>query len=156
MNNENVRINRVKSDNRDFHGLVEFLDNELNARYGELQAQYDRYNKIDNIDTVVIGYVNDIPAGCGCFKIINEDVIEIKRMYVKPEFRGSGIAGMILSELEAWAVEKGLSVAILETAIKQAEAIRFYTRLGYKSIENYGQYAGNENSLCFSKELKKT
>jgi GNAT superfamily N-acetyltransferase len=150
----NFRINRVKSDNRDFLGLVAFLDSELNSRYGALQAQYDRYNNVDTIDTVVIGYMDNIPAGCGCFKVINDDIIEIKRMFVKPEFRGTGIAGMILSELEAWAVEKGLSVSILETGIKQPEAIRFYKRLGYKSIENFGQYAGNENSICFSKELK--
>ena len=74
-------------------------------------------------------------------------------MVVKPECRGNGIAKLILLELEKWAMEKGFTKSVLETGVKQPEAIRFYTKLGYVKTQNYGQYIGNENSICMSKKL---
>ncbi|HEY4788271.1 MAG TPA: GNAT family N-acetyltransferase [Bacteroidales bacterium] len=148
-----LKIVRDNSNSEDFRQLVELLDKELYLRYGALQAQYDKYNKIEFLDTVVIGYIDKKPAGCGCFKVFETNTVEIKRMIVKSEHRGSGIASMILLELEKWAVEMGFSGAVLETGIKQVEAIKFYTKLGYQRIGNYGQYIGNENSICMSKEL---
>lgn len=131
------------------------LDTELNSRYGNLQADYDKYNVIDSIDTVVLGYVDNKLGGCGCFKPFSPDTIEIKRMIVEPEFRGSGLAGAILTELENWAREKGYEKSILETGVKQPEAIRFYCKHGYRTIDNYGQYIGNANSVCMSRDLVK-
>lgn len=148
-----IKIIRDKSDNRDFQELILLLDNELNLRYGNIQEQYNAFNKIDSIDTVVIGYIVNKPVGCGCFKDFGDDTIEIKRMIVKSESRGSGIAELILTELEKWAIEKGFSKSVLETGIKQPDAIRFYTKLGYTRIDNYGQYKDNQNSVCMGKEL---
>lgn len=144
---------RTTSENRDFSTLVQLLDKELNARYGLLQKQYDQYNRIDLLETVVIGYEDHTPIGCGCFKEFDRNSVEIKRMMVKPEKRGSGIARLLLVELERWAAEKGFTRSVLETGVKQPEAIRFYNKLGYSRIDNYGQYIGNENSICLSKTL---
>ena len=80
--------------------------------------------------------------------------MEIKRMYTSPESRGKGIASSVLSELEGWASELSYEKCILETGKKQPEAIGLYEKNGYKTIPNYGQYAGIENSLCFEKHLK--
>jgi putative acetyltransferase len=148
-----IKIVRTKSNNEDFLGLVKLLDDELNSRYGIIQLEYHKYNKTDNLDTAVIGYVNDIPAGCGCFKVYDDNSVEIKRMFVRSDFRGSGIAKMILLELERWAIEKGFSKSILETGTRQPEAIKFYAKLGYNKIDNYGQYNGMINSICMSKDL---
>ena len=93
------------------------------------------------------------PAGCGCFKKYGPDTVEIKRIYVKPEYRGAGIAQQILAELERWAVEAGFSAAILETGNKQPEAIGLYQKNGYRRIANYGPYAGLADSICFGKKL---
>jgi len=156
---QNTKVNRMaqiirdNSGNKDFTELIRLLDNELYSRYGVLQAQYNKYNKVDTIDNVVVGYIDSEPVGCACFKIFDEDSVEIKRMFVKPGFRGSGIAKMILSELEKWAVEKGFYKSVLETGIKQPDAIRFYTKLGYSEIDNYGQYIGNLNSICMGKRI---
>ena len=146
---------RVNSNNKDFQELIKLLDTELNSRYGIVQEELNKFNIIETIDTVVIGYIDNNPIGCGCFKIYDTNSIEIKRMIVKDDFRGTGIAKMILTELENWATEKGFFESILETGIKQPDAIRFYTKLGYSKIDNYGQYIGNRNSVCMSKELKK-
>lgn len=149
-----TKIVRTTSDNADFQELVELLDQELDARYGLVQKQYKPYNKIVSLDTVVVAYQEGDAAGSGCFKAFDANSVEIKRMIVKPNLRGTGLAEKILLELERWAVERGYAKTILETGIKQPEAIRFYTKLGYKTIENYGQYIGNSNSICMAKELK--
>ena len=74
-------------------------------------------------------------------------------MYVKSEFRGQRIAQNILTELEAWASEAGVTICVLETGYMQPEAIRLYERSGYERIPNYGQYAGIENSVCMQKTV---
>ena len=146
-----IHLKRTHSENEDFKNLTQQLDSDLNGRYGELQTQYDAYNKIEQIHTVVVAYSRDTPVGCGCFKAYSNTAVEIKRMFVKPSFRGKGIATLILTELERWASEMNYSHTTLETGIKQFEAISFYNRLGYKRIANYGQYIGNENSVCMEK-----
>jgi len=151
--NKTITIKRTDSFDFDFPQLVALLNLELHERYGELQLIYDTFNQISNLDTVVIAYVNDMPAGCGCFKRFDEATAEIKRMFVKADERGQGIASLILKELEVWAKEDGYSYAVLETAIKQQESIGLYKKAGYTIIPNYGQYIGMENSICFRKAL---
>jgi len=148
-----IKLLRCNSENRDFRNLVILLDEDLNSRYGNLQAQYEKFNRIESIDTVVVAYLDEIPVGCGCFKKFDTSSVEIKRMFVKEGNRGKGIAKMILTELENWAGENGNNTSFLETGIKQFEAISFYTNFGYKLIENFGQYIGNTNSICMTKIL---
>lgn len=148
-----IEILRTDSKNPDFILLTKQLDDELYSRYGSFQSKYDFYNNVGIIETVVVARIDNFPAGCGCFKIFDRNTAEIKRMMISPEYRGSGAAGMILSELEKWAVEQGYFVSILQTGIKQPDAIRFYSRNGYFIIENFGQYAGDDNSVCMKKIL---
>jgi hypothetical protein len=56
--------------------------------------------------------------------------------------------------LEKWTAELSYGKCILETGIKQPEAIGLYKKSGYTVIPNYGQYAGIENSVCFEKQLQ--
>jgi GNAT superfamily N-acetyltransferase len=79
--------------------------------------------------------------------------MEVKRMYTAEEARSKGIASMILAELEKWAAELNYAKCILETGLRQPEAIALYIKNGYKTIPNYGQYAGIENSVCFMKTI---
>jgi putative acetyltransferase len=146
-------IIRCDSDSSVFRELTHQLDIELGKRYGTLQSSYDQYNVIPYVDTVIVAYVNGTPAGCGCFKKHDEKTVEIKRMFVKSEYRRRGIAQRILDELENWASELGFSRAILETGIKQPEAIALYKKREYLPIDNFGQYAGMQNSVCFGKNI---
>jgi GNAT superfamily N-acetyltransferase len=148
-----ISITRCNSENSDFKSLIRKLDADLDGRYGLLQQEYDNYNKIASLETVVVAYDKNIPVGCGCFKEYSSSVAEIKRMFVLPEYRGRGIAASILTELENWGKEKNFTKTILETGIKQYEAIGLYTKLGYKKIDNFGQYQGNTNSICMEKLL---
>ena len=74
-------------------------------------------------------------------------------MYVPELYRNKGVASKILAELEAWAKELGNTKCILETGIMQVEAIGLYPKNGYEKIENYGNYKGVANSICFIKTI---
>lgn len=149
-----LNLKRTNSECHDFKKLIRSLDADLTARYGDQQSLFNPFNIIDRIDTIVIAYIGDNPAGCGCFKKFDDNSVEIKRMYVKPEYRGKGVSKQILGELEQWAAESGFTAAVLETGVHQPEAIGLYRKCGYIRIDNYGPYAGMPNSVCFKKILK--
>lgn len=149
-----IRLLRTDSAHHDFVALVRLLDAELAARDGREHSLYAQFNKIDSIKHAVVAYDDGIPAGCGAMKEFDAQSMEIKRMYVLPDERRKGIAAGILLELERWAEELSYRASVLETGKRQPEAIALYTKNGYTSIPNYGQYAGIENSLCFKKNLR--
>jgi putative acetyltransferase len=146
---------RTTSDNQDFQRLVKELDADLKVRDGDEHAFFAQFNKTDMIKHVVIAYQNNIAVGCGAFKAFSENIVEIKRMYVPLALRGKGIASVVLRELENWAAEIGTNKCVLETGIRQPEAIRLYSKNGYKIIPNFGQYVGVESSVCFEKGIGK-
>jgi len=148
-----IRIRRANSEDVAFQTLVKQLDADLHLRNGDDQFQYDLYNKIESLSTVVIASDENKPVGCACFKNYSSDAAELKRMYLHPDFRGRGVADSILNEIENWAKENGMSKIVLETGLKQPEAIRFYTKNGYIRIPNFGHYIGNLNSVCMQKIL---
>lgn len=148
-----IQLIRTNSEHPDFVGLVKFLDAELAERDGEEHSFYNQFNKIDLIKHVVVAFDNDKPMGCGAIKQYSANTMEVKRMYTSPEYRGKGIASLVLKELEIWAFELSYEKCLLETGKKQPEAIALYQKSGYKQIPNYGQYVGIENSVCFEKTL---
>jgi putative acetyltransferase len=148
-----ISIIRTQSSNYDFRDLVSQLDKDLYIRYQSIQEVYDEHNKIESIDTVIIAYANGQPIGCGCFREFDSNTVEIKRMFVKSDYRGLGISKLILIDLENWAKDLGFSKAILETGIKQPEAIGLYEKTGYLLVANYGQYKNIRTSVCFEKTL---
>ena len=148
-----LNIVRTDSENADFRELVRLLDAELAIRDGAEHGFYAQYNKIDKIREVVVAFEDGRAIGCGAFKEYEPRTAEIKRMYVREDARGRGVAGQILAELENWARELNFAECILETGWKQPEAVRLYRKSGYEIIPNYGQYAGVENSVCMRKSI---
>lgn len=146
---------RTNSENQDFRELVKYLDADLAIRDGSEHAFYAQFNKVDMIKHVVVAYDEKKPVGCGAIKVLTSDSMEVKRMYTAPESRGKGVASTVLNELEKWTAELSYGKCLLETGKKQPEAIALYTKSGYKVVQNYGQYAGVENSICFEKKLEK-
>ena len=141
---------RTNSDNTDFQNLVRELDKELAVRDGDEHSFYAQYNKIDAIKYAVVAYDDETAVGCGAIKEF-DGAMEVKRMFVPVNERGKGIATYVLKELEKWAKELNFEKCVLETGLRQPEAIRLYEKSGYEKIPNYGQYAGMENSVCFEK-----
>jgi GNAT superfamily N-acetyltransferase len=148
-----ITIQRTTTSHPDFLSMVAELDLELDDRYGIIQLQYKDLNKVEQIETAVVAYIYEKPVGCGCFKKFDEEKAELKRFYLKSEFRGKGIADAMLTELEQWAVEIGMNTMILETGTGQPDAVKFYIKKGFTPIENFGPYVGKEHSKCFEKNL---
>lgn len=99
------------------------------------------------------------PAGCGGVKICDRDHVggrdygEIKRMYVRPRFRGLGLGLLMLRHLADHALQEGVPLLRLETGIHQHEAVALYRRFGFQSIRPFGDYREDPNSLFFEKRL---
>lgn len=149
-----IKIVRTNAENEDFINLAKKLDADLAVTDGDEHAFYDQFNKLDAIKYVLLVFENETAMGCGAIKEFDAQTMEIKRMYVAPDYRGKGIASELLIALEKWAAELGFEKCILETGTRQSSAIRLYQKSGYNQIPNYGQYAHAENSLCFEKKLK--
>ena len=148
-----IQLIRTTSEHKDFVKLVGELDKELAERDGAEHTFFAQFNKIDKIKHVVLAYENKEAIACGAIKAFDERSMEVKRMYSRKENRGKGIAGQVLNELEKWAHELGYQKCVLETGIRQPEAIRLYEKNGYTQIPNYGQYAEVTDSRCFEKKL---
>ena len=150
-----INLIRTNSKNPDFIRLNAVLDIELAIRDGKDHAFYAQYNTIDEIKYMVLAYKNEEPVGCGAIKFYETGTMEVKRMFVPDAQRGKGIATKVLAELEKWAAELGFEKCILETGVKQPEAIQLYKKCGYQVIPNYGQYVAVGNSVCFEKSLSR-
>jgi GNAT superfamily N-acetyltransferase len=152
MYHSEIILKLADSSNEDFKSLVVQLDKGLYDRYQSGQAQYEKYNRLESINTVVVAYDKEEPVGCGAYKVYDKQTVEMKRMFVAESHRGRGISKMILKELEAKAREAGFTKSVLETGIKQHEAMGLYNKAGYTLTENYGQYKGMPLSICFEKK----
>jgi len=148
-----ITLVRTNSENPDFINLVKDLDAYLKITDGDEHDFYNQYNSIDVIKHVIVAYLDKHPVGCGAIKKFDENSVEIKRMFTSAKARGNGVASKILQELEIWAKELKYNFCILETGVKQPEAIALYKKNHYKLISNYGPYKNIVNSLCFKKIL---
>ena len=89
--------------------------------------------------------------GCGAL-VMNPGYGELKRMYVRPQNRGQGVAAKVLGYLEAEAAARGCAVFRLETGVRQPEALAFYARAGYARRERFGDYPDDPLSVFMQKE----
>ena len=147
------QLKRTTSTDNKFKALVALLDADLAERDGDDNAFYAQFNGIVHLNHCVVYYMEDLPVACGAFKAFNETTIEVKRMFVLPGHRGKSLASKVLNELEHWAKELNYSSSVLETGLRQPEAIALYKKNRYTITPNYPPYEGMENSVCFHKLL---
>jgi GNAT superfamily N-acetyltransferase len=93
------------------------------------------------------------PAGCGGIKLVGREYGELKRMFVRPEFRGAGFGALLVDHLTAHARANGITLLRLETGIHQQAAIRLYERMGFYRIPPFGPNTNDPVSLCYEKRL---
>jgi putative acetyltransferase len=148
-----LQLKRTTSQNKDFQQLVKDLDAFLAVTDGDEHDFYNQFNKIEGLQYVVVAYLNEIAVGCGAIRAFDSETVEVKRMFILSNYRGNGIASQILADLELWSQELGYKRCILETGIRQVEAIALYKKNGYELIPCYGQYLNVENSRCYGKPL---
>ncbi|MFF8957093.1 GNAT family N-acetyltransferase [Streptomyces sp. NPDC014894] len=127
---------------------------EIAERYGTTDSEPGPAPSAADMAVFLVAYDEDgAAAGCAGLRRLGERTGEVKRMYVAPPRRGSGMASRILRELEEWAAGQGWTALRLETGDAQPDAVRFYTRSGYERIPNFGAYAGVSGSRCFERRL---
>jgi GNAT superfamily N-acetyltransferase len=153
-NKMDIKTIRTNSENKDFIKLIKELDAYLKITDEEEHDFYNQFNSTAFLKEVVVMYVAEIAVGCGAIKKFDNGTVEVKRMFVSLDNRGTGVAQKILQELETCAKDLAYKKGILETGVRQVEAIKFYKKSEYKIIPNYGQYQGMENSICFEKRYE--
>jgi len=128
---------------------------ELDLRYGTDDHEPGTPPAAENIDVFLVA-VDDTtgrPLGCAALRRLDPATAEVKRMYVVPESRGSGVATGLLRELEQAARQRGWATVRLETGPAQPDAMRFYEREGYQQIPLFGAYVGSDLSVCYERAL---
>ncbi|NYF54709.1 GNAT family N-acetyltransferase [Micromonospora purpureochromogenes] len=130
--------------------LVVAQQRELREADGGLDGQVTvTHDDIRYLAVVVDGRA----VACGGIQSLDATTGELKRMYVRPAYRGRGIARQLLTALEELAFQRGHSVVCLETGVYLPAAIGLYTSCGYEPIPVYGEYVENPYSVCFAKRL---
>jgi GNAT superfamily N-acetyltransferase len=149
-----LRIDVTGYDHPDAVALIAELQQEYVLRYGgEDETPVDPAQFAPPRGLFLIAYVDDVPAACGGWRAHETDV-ELKRMYVKPAFRGRGLARAVLAELETTAVAAGYPRVILETGQRQPEAIALYASAGYEPVPSFGHYASAPESVHLGKVVE--
>lgn len=129
---------------------------EIAERYGTPDSEPGVAPSAVDVAAFFVAYEDGGTAvACAGLRDLGEGAGEIKRMYVAPPWRGSGVALKILRTLEDWARGQAWTRLRLETGDSQPDAVRFYTRSGYERIPNFGAYYGLESSLCFERLLQR-
>lgn len=147
-------ITPVSWDDPDAVRLREAQRVELDARYGTDDHEPGALPTAETMAVFLVARDEEGTAvGCGGLRPLGPDTAEIKRMYVDPAARGTGVATALLRALEDHARELGIPRLLLETGTGQPDAMRFYQREGYEPIEAYGPYRGEPISRCFARDL---
>jgi GNAT superfamily N-acetyltransferase len=136
--------------------LILALNVELSAQYPEEGATHFRLDPDEVTEgrgVFLVAYVDSRPVGCGAVRRIDGDTAEIKRMYVERGARGRGVGRIVLTALEAEGRRLGVRRMVLETGVRQAEALALYSRAGFCRIAAFGEYVGSPLSVCMEKEI---
>ena len=134
------------------------LIRELDAYLEPLYPQESRHGfRIEELLREAVAFFvmrhDGMAAGCGGVKIFDTTYGEIKRMYVRPQFRGLGLGKLMLHHLADYAQQQGVALLRLETGIYQPEAIGLYERMGFNQISPFGDYKEDPLSVFYEKSI---
>jgi putative acetyltransferase len=162
-----IAIAQERADSPDAQALVIELDSFLTPLYpGESHHGYSVEKLIaQGVAFFVLRY-DGAAAACGGVQFFGqesgeesgeefgEEFGEIKRMYVRPAFRGRGLSKAMLAHLESYTRSQGVDLLRLETGIYQTEAIGLYEQMGYTRTGPFGPYTDDPLSLLYAKRLR--
>jgi GNAT superfamily N-acetyltransferase len=135
--------------------LVAELDADLTERYGgdgdPVHAPAEEFDGPGG--QMLLASLGTEPVGCVGLRRVTADTAELKRMYVRPAFRGQGIARALLAACEQRARALGYAQLWLETGTLQPEAVALYLSTGYEPVSAFGQYAGESLSIHLGRAL---
>ena len=150
-----VIISEERPDSADAIQLIDELQSHLNPEKYPAESKHG-YSVDKLLREGVIFFVMrqaEIPAGCGGIKLFGREYGEVKRMFVRPQYRGLGLGKLMLDRLVEYAQERRVSVLRLETGIYQTDAIRLYERYGFERRDPFGEYKDDPLSIYFEMQL---
>ena len=148
-------ITAERPDTDEARALIDELDAYLTPLYPrESRHGYSVDKLIAERVAFFVVREEGIPVGCGGLQVFGNEYGEIKRMYVRPQFRGQGFARLMLEHLAAHARSHGVVVLRLETGIHQRAAINLYERAGFRSIPPFGEYKEDPLSRFYEKRFE--
>src|SRR2546426_10534778 len=133
MASETITIARVELTAEVSRALIDSLNAELSGVYPEPGANHfhlDPAEVADGRGTFLVVYRRGTPVGCGALRLLDAETAELKRMYVSPIVRGSGLGRRLVAALEAEARALGVRRLVLETGVRQAAALALYRATG--------------------------
>jgi putative acetyltransferase len=107
----------------------------------------------DDDSAYLVAAIGGRAVACAGWRPFGDGVAELRRMYVRPSFRGRGIARQLIVWVEEEALAAGLPIIRLDADPLLEAAIGLYLSSGYRPIPAYGEYAGNPDRVCFEKRL---
>jgi GNAT superfamily N-acetyltransferase len=147
-------ITLERPDGADALGLITELEAHLEPLYPrESRHGYSVEKLLAHAVAFFVLRHDSTPAGCGGIQLFGSAYGELKRMYVRPRFRGSGFGKLLLEHLADYARAHGVGLLRLETGIHQKEAIRLYERTGFQRIPPFGAYVEDPLSLFYEKRI---
>jgi putative acetyltransferase len=150
-----VVISPERPDTEDAIALITELEAVLDPLYpSESRHGYSVEKLLRQGVAFFIIRSDGILVGCGGVQLFGSEYAEIKRMYIRPQFRGHGFARLMLDHLAEYSRRNGVSVLRLETGIHQHEAIGLYERAGFKSIPPFGEYKPDPLSRFYEKRIE--
>jgi putative acetyltransferase len=147
-------ITLERPDSADAVGLITELEAHLEPLYPrESRHGYSVEKLLAHDVAFFVLRADGTPAGCGGIQLFGSAYGELKRMFVRPRFRGSGFGKLLLEHLADHARARGVGLLRLETGIHQTEAIRLYERMGFQRIPPFGAYVEDPLSLFYEKRI---
>jgi GNAT superfamily N-acetyltransferase len=125
---------------------------QIGGRFGSPSGRGPAFTPDDD-SAYLVAAVGGRAVACASWRPLTDGVAELRRMYVRPSFRGRGIARQLIVAVEEDALAAGRPVIRLETGRTLAAPLALYRSAGYTPIPAYGEYAGNPYSVCFEKRL---
>jgi putative acetyltransferase len=134
------------------------LISELEAHLDPLYPRTSRHGySVEKLMQQAVAFFvtrhDEVLAGCGGIELFGTEYGEIKRMYVRPQFRGLGLAKLMLNHLATYAQEHDVSLLRLETGIHQKDAIALYEGMGLQQIPAFGSYKEDPLSRFYEKRI---